>query len=131
MQQCGISCRERFLKQEKAMLRPLPQTPYSLKNSTRAKVKKNYHVVLVEDMHNYSVPHQYVGQQTSIVIVEIFLENIQRLAIHLRDTCRYGYSLFYLNIYLKPTGGILSKGDGVRMILLRWHHALVKIRVNG
>jgi transposase/Trp operon repressor len=96
MQEYGISRRERFLQQEKATLRPLPETSFSLKNRTRAKVKKNYHVILGEDMHSYSVPHQYVSQETSIVydedVVEIFLGNLQRIAIHPRDTRRYGYS---------------------------------------
>jgi hypothetical protein len=96
MQEYGISRRERFLQQEKATLRPLPESPFSLKNRTRAKVKKNYHVILGEDMHSYSVPHQYVSQETSIVydedVVEIFLGNLQRIAIHPRDTRRYGYS---------------------------------------
>ncbi len=96
MQTCGISRRERFLQQEKSTLRPLPETSFSLKNKTRAKVKKNYHVILGEDMHSYSVPHQYVSQETSIVydedVVEIFLSNLQRIAIHPRDTRRYGYS---------------------------------------
>ncbi len=96
MREYGISRRERFLQQEKAALRPLPDTPFSLKNRTRAKVKKNYHVILGEDMHSYSVPHQYVGQETSIVydeeVVEVFLSNLQRIAIHPRNTQRYGYS---------------------------------------
>jgi transposase len=96
MQQYGISRRERFLQYEKSTLRPLPETPFSLKNRTMAKVKKNYHVILGEDMHSYSVPHQYVGQQTSIVydetVVEIFLVNLQRIAVHPRDTRRYGYT---------------------------------------
>ena len=96
MQGYSISRRERFLQQEKAALRPLPETPFSLKNRTKARVKKNYHVILGEDMHSYSVPHQYVGQETSIVydeeVVEVFLSNLQRIAIHPRDTHRYGYS---------------------------------------
>lgn len=96
MQGYGISRMERFLQQEKVTLRSLPDTPFSLKNRTRARVKKNYHVILGEDMHSYSVPHQYVGQETSIVydeeVVEVFLSNLQRIAIHLRNTQRYGYS---------------------------------------
>lgn len=96
MQSCGISRREKFLQQEKTSLRTLPENPFSLKYRTRAKVKKNYHVVLGEDMHSYSVPHQYVGQETSIVydedVVEVFLSNLQRIALHVRNTLRYKYS---------------------------------------
>ena len=96
MQSCGMSRRERFMQEEKALLRPLPETLFTLKNKTRAKVKKNHHVVLGQDMHSYSVPYQYVGQETNIVydeeVVEVFLTNLQRIAIHTRDTRRYGYS---------------------------------------
>lgn len=96
MQTCGMSRRERFVQEEKSLLRPLPETSFILKSKTRAKVKKNYHVVLGQDMHNYSVPYQYVGQETNIVydeeVVEVFLDNFQRIAIHIRDTRRYGYS---------------------------------------
>lgn len=96
MQVYGISRRERFLQQEKATLSPLPDTPFVLKNKTQARVKKNHHVVLGEDWHSYSVPYQYVGQETNIVydeqVVEIFLSNYQRIAIHSRDTRKYGYT---------------------------------------
>jgi hypothetical protein len=96
MQEYGISRRTRFLQNEKSALRPLPESHFSLKYRTRARVKKNHHVILGEDMHSYSVPHQYIGQETSIVydeeVVEIFLENLQRIAVHPRDTRRYGYS---------------------------------------
>lgn len=96
MKRCGMSRREQFVQEEKALLRPLPETPFILKNKTRAKVKKNHHVVLGQDMHSYSVPYQYVGKETNLVydenVVEIFLENLQRIAIHTRDTRRYGYT---------------------------------------
>lgn len=89
-----ISRRERFLKDEKSYLRPLPESLYVLKYKTQSRVKKNYHVLLGEDWHQYSVPYQYIGQQTSLVydseIVEIFLDNYQRIAVHQRDTSRYG-----------------------------------------
>jgi len=96
MQEQGISRRIRFIENEKSSLRPLPESNFSLKNRTRARVKKNHHVILGEDMHSYSVPHQYIGQETSVVydedVVEVFLGNLQRIAVHPRDTRRYGYS---------------------------------------
>lgn len=94
MQVYGVSRRTRFETEEKAYLRPLPEQPYVLKSKTHSKVKKNYHVLLGEDFHQYSVPYQYVGQQTSIVydseIVEVFLDNYHRIAIHMRDTSCFG-----------------------------------------
>ena len=77
-----------FIKHEKPCLKPLPDTPFVIKHKTSAKVQMNYHVVLGEDIHRYSVPYQYLGQQTQIVYdtenVEIFL-GFKRIAIHKRD----------------------------------------------
>jgi transposase len=92
----GVSRRDRFINEEKQMLRELPAEPFTLKYRTRAKVKPNYHVILGEDWHQYSVPHQYIGKETVIVyddqVVEIFIDNIQRIATHKRDYRRNGYT---------------------------------------
>ncbi len=89
------SRRERFEQEEKPLLRPLPAEPYVYKHRASAKVKKNYHVILGEDWHQYSVPHQYIGQQVTLVYddqtVEIFL-NLRRIAIHRRNYRRNGYA---------------------------------------
>jgi transposase len=89
------SRRQRFNQEEKAFLKPLPAGPFTIHHKTGAKVKKNYHVILGEDWHQYSVPHQYIGQQVSIIydehIVEIFIK-LQRIAVHKRDYRKYGYT---------------------------------------
>lgn len=89
------SRRERFEQEEKPLLRPLPAEPYVYKHRASAKVKKNYHVILGEDWHQYSVPHQYIAQQVTLVYdaqtVEIFLD-FRRIAIHRRNYRRNGYS---------------------------------------
>ena len=55
----------------------------------------NYHVILGEDKHQYSVPYQYVGQTSKIIYdegnVEIYI-GFQRVAIHKRDYRKYAYS---------------------------------------
>jgi len=55
----------------------------------------NYHVILGEDMHQYSVPYIHVGKQVQVVYdqheVEVFLD-LQRIALHTRTTRRNGYS---------------------------------------
>jgi hypothetical protein len=60
-----------------------------------AKVQKNYHVVLGEDRHQYSVPFQYIGQQAKIVYdhqhVEIFI-GLERVAFHQRNYQRNYYT---------------------------------------
>lgn len=86
---------DKFISLEKSLLRPLPLNAFVPKSTRSAKVAKNYHVMLGEDKHFYSVPHQYIGKQLSLVYdtenVEIYL-NQQRIASHWRDTRRNGYS---------------------------------------
>lgn len=92
----GQSRRERFINDEKPYLRELPAEPFTLKYSAKAKVKLNYHVILGEDWHQYSVPHQYLGQEVNIVyddmVVEVFIRNLERIAVHPRNCNRNGYS---------------------------------------
>ena len=91
-----VSRRDCFINEEKTTLRELPGERFMLKYRTKAKVKPNYHVILGEDWHQYSVPHQYIGQDTIIVYdeqeVEIFIGNMQRIAVHKRDFRRNGYT---------------------------------------
>ena len=60
-----------------------------------AKVQKNYHVILGEDWHQYSVPHEHIGKQIKIIYdsteVEIYL-GLKRIAIHRRSYRRHGYT---------------------------------------
>jgi len=86
---------ERFLSEEKHFLKALPAEPFVLKHRANAKVKRNYHVILGEDWHQYSVPYQYIGKDTTLVYdekeVEIYLE-FKRIAVHKRDYRRNGYT---------------------------------------
>lgn len=88
------SRRERFINEEKPKLRLLPQDPFTVKHVTYGKVQKNYHVILGQDKHQYSVPYQYIGQKTKIIYdeqsVEIYL-NHQRITTHQRSF-RQGYT---------------------------------------
>lgn len=92
----GVSRRDKFMSEEKHLLRELPAEPFMLKSRTKAKVKPNYHVILGEDWHQYSVPHQYIGQDVIIVydeqVVEVFIDNLKRIAVHKRDFRRNGYT---------------------------------------
>ena len=92
----SVSRREKFISEERHLLRELPAEPFMLKSRTKAKVKPNYHVILGEDWHQYSVPHQYIGQEVIIVydeqIVEVFIDIIKRIAVHRRDYRRNGYT---------------------------------------
>jgi transposase len=86
---------ERFLQDEKHLLKTLPQESFAIKHTTIGKVQMNYHVILGEDKHQYSVPYQYVGQASKIIYdegnVEIYI-GFQRVAIHKRYYRKYAYS---------------------------------------
>ena len=70
---------------EKEDLRKLPSSLFQVKKSTRAKVQRNYHVVLGEDKHQYSVPYRYVGKYSEIVYtrdsVEVYIDNLSLIHI--------------------------------------------------
>jgi transposase len=89
------SRKEIFLRDEKPLLTPLPDTPFEVKYTVQAKVQKNYHVILGQDWHQYSVPYQYIGKKVKIIYdssqVEIFLD-LKRIAFHKRNYRKNGYS---------------------------------------
>lgn len=86
---------QRFVQDEQPLLKPLPLEPFTIMHTTKAKVQMNYHVVLGEDMHLYSVPYQYIGQSTTINYdeqnVEIYI-GFKRIAAHKRDYRRHAYT---------------------------------------
>ncbi|MEI6062763.1 MAG: IS21 family transposase [Bacteroidota bacterium] len=86
---------EKFISLEQSLLRPLPDEAFAPKTTRSVKVAKNYHVMLGEDRHFYSVPYQQIGKQVSLVYdtenVEIYI-NLQRIASHKRDFSKNGYT---------------------------------------
>ncbi len=93
-QRIPISRYERFISDEKSLLKPLPAEPFTIKHITYGKVQKNYHVLLGENKHYYSVPHKYIGQKTKIIYdeqtVEIYI-GFQRIATH-KHSFSQGYT---------------------------------------
>lgn len=90
--------RDLFDTEEKPLLKPLPDTPFKSKLRKKAKVQKNYHVVLSnadDTTHYYSVPYQYVGKEVQIIFdtenVEVYC-NYVRIAFHQRNYSRTRYS---------------------------------------
>ncbi len=90
-----FSRQELFDTQEKELLQPLPESVYSIKHYTKAKVQKHYHVVIGEDWHLYSVPYRFIGKEVRIVYctsqVEIYHDG-QRIAIHARNYTSHSYT---------------------------------------
>src|SRR5690606_37037039 len=62
MQKHSHSRFEYFSTQEKPLLRPLPEKHFIPKTTIESKVRPDYHITIGENMHYYSVPHQYIGK---------------------------------------------------------------------
>ena len=66
-----------------------------------AKVQMNYHVILGEDKHMYSVPYYYIGKASTIVYdqenVEVFI-GLQRIASHKRDYRQHAYTTLAIHM---------------------------------
>lgn len=85
---------ELFQSVERQYLKPLPGTPYELKDYRRAKVQKMGYVYFSPDKSYYSVPYRYKGKETLIHYtksrVEVF-HNQQRIALHRRGPAKGSY----------------------------------------
>jgi transposase len=71
MQEKPYSREEKFLAEEKGLLRALPLKPFELKCYLQCTVRTNNHVKLSEDRHYYSVPYQYIGKKVKIRVMVI------------------------------------------------------------
>lgn len=95
MQRLKISRKELFNETEKAVLKPLPNALYEIKDFCRIKVQFNYHIYFRVDKHYYSVPSDYRGKNVDVVYtdsgIEIYYRNI-RIAFHKRDRRMNGYT---------------------------------------
>jgi len=80
---------------ERHLMGTLPASPFVMFWSTKAKVQKDYHVTLGEDMHYYSVPFRLIGKEVTIVYtqttVEIYRDQ-ERVCFHAREFSRHRHS---------------------------------------
>jgi len=95
MQQRDYSRQEKFLADEKHLLRPLPERDFEVKYYARLRVGLNNCIHLGRDKHYYSVPHIHIGEEAQVIytrtMVKIFCRH-QQVAIHERRT-GFGYSV--------------------------------------
>jgi transposase len=95
----GLSRKELFEKIEKNELKNLPVNLYETKSFCKATIQFNYHVLLNEDKHYYSVPYEYRRKHDKIKAelfytqnnVEIYFKN-ERIAVHKRVKSKNGYT---------------------------------------
>lgn len=91
----GYSRRAVFDRKERTLLRPLPPSPFVVRYHVQATVQRNYHLMLGQDKHLYSVPYSLVGQRLTMQYdhhsVEIYAGS-KRVAVHKRSRHPYGYT---------------------------------------
>ena len=89
------SRKQLFEQHEKGQLKELPCSPYLIKNSTQGKVQRNYHVILGEDRHQYSVPYTLIGKKLKLIYttdtVEVY-DQLHRVAVHKRSYRKNAYT---------------------------------------
>lgn len=95
MQQKNYCREEKFLADEKHLLKPLPATMYEMKFYKQYKVASNNHICLFKDKHYYSVPYAFIGKQAKVIYtrstVSIYVDG-QRVAVHVRGFIEGGYT---------------------------------------
>jgi transposase len=86
---------ERFVDMEKGTLSPLPADSFVARKRAERKVEHNYHFLLAEDDHYYSVPYEYIGKKLTVVYdtetVELYLGQ-ERIVTHQRNPRPQAYT---------------------------------------
>ena len=94
MQRKDYNRQEKFLADEKHLLKPLPETEFEVKYYTQLRVAQNNCIYLGRDKHYYSVPYIYIGEKVHVIytrtLVKIFCKN-ELIATHKRIT-GFGYT---------------------------------------
>ena len=89
------SRKELFEADERPKLKELPSAHYQIKWVTESKVQRNYHVIVGEDRHQYSVPYTLIGKRLKIIYttdtVEVY-DTLKRVALHNRSYKKNGYT---------------------------------------
>jgi hypothetical protein len=78
-----------FNREEKALLKALPESPYQIRKSKQVTVQRNYAVQLPDNKHYYSVPYEHVGRIVQVHYdsrtVEVYYRH-ERIAFHIRSS---------------------------------------------
>jgi len=95
MQAKPWSREEKFLAEEKQLLKPLPPNRFEMKYYSTLKVQKNNHVYLGTDKHYYSVPYEHIGKGAKVIytrnMVHIYVDG-EQVAVHQRDYRQGNYT---------------------------------------
>ncbi|MBT7089682.1 MAG: IS21 family transposase [Candidatus Marinimicrobia bacterium] len=95
MQEKGYCRQEKFLSDEKHVLKPLPATNFEIKYYKELKVAQNNHIRLAGDKHYYSVPYAHIGSRAKVIytrsMVRIYVKG-EQVAVHRRSYAMGKYS---------------------------------------
>jgi hypothetical protein len=88
MQQKDYSREEKFLSDERPLLKQLPSESFTIKYYAHLRVDSSSHIFLSRDKHYYSVPYQYNGKKATVIytrtMVKIYCDNAL-VATHYRS----------------------------------------------
>jgi len=88
MQREPVSRQERFLADEKHLLRALPEKHFEKRYYAELTVNTNNCVLLGRDKRHYSVPFAYIGKKAQVIytrtLVSIYCEG-EKIAVHPRE----------------------------------------------
>ena len=90
-----VGSRRQWFEEEKPMLKDLPPQRYEIKHVTYSKVQRNYHVILGEDRHQYSVPYALIGKRLKLIYTSLTVEvyhDLKRVALHGRNYKKHDYT---------------------------------------
>jgi hypothetical protein len=94
MQRTDYSRQEKFLADEKHLLRPLPEKEFEIKYYAELRVEQNNCIYLGRDKHYYSVPYTYIGEKVQVIytrtLIKIFCKH-EQIATHQR-VIGFGYT---------------------------------------
>ncbi len=94
-QQKGYCREEKFLAEEKPLLKALPEKDFEIKYYAKLRVAQNNCIYLARDKHYYSVPYPYIGEEAHVIytrsLVRIYIRGVY-VATHLR-TIGFGYTV--------------------------------------
>jgi len=95
MQQKDYCRQEKFLSDERPVLKALPESSFEIKHYKQLKVAKNNHIRLTQDKHYYSVPFTWIGSNVKVIytrsMVRIYAKG-EQIAVHRRSFRKSGYT---------------------------------------
>lgn len=95
MQQKDYCRQEKFLSDERPVLKPLAETNFEIKHYKQLKVAKNNYIRLTQDKHYYSVPFTWIGSTVKVIytrsMVRIYAKG-EQIAVHRRSFRKSGYT---------------------------------------